>query len=41
METDEIKLMKTAVVKPYVDFTNLEELFIVAPKDTREIKYEE
>jgi len=41
VETDEIKLMKTAVVKPYVDFTNLEELFIVAPKDTREIKYEE
>jgi len=41
VETDEIKLMKTAIVKPYVDFTNLEELFIVAPQDTREIKYEE
>lgn len=41
VETDEIKVMKTAIVKPYVDFTNLEELFIVAPQDTREIKYEE
>lgn len=41
VETDEIKVMKTAIVKPYVDFTNLEELFIVVPQDIREIKYEE
>ena len=40
METDEIKVMKTAIVKPYVDFTKLEELFVVIPKETREVKYE-
>ena len=36
---DKIKVMKSAVVKPYVDFNKIEELFIVAPKDKREIKY--
>lgn len=40
VETDEIKVMKTAIVKPYVDFTKLEELFIVIPKETREVKYD-
>ncbi|MGL5150259.1 MAG: rod shape-determining protein MreC [Clostridium sp.] len=40
VEEDKVKVMKTAIVKPYVDFNKLEELFIVAPKDTREIKYE-
>lgn len=39
VEEDKIKVMKTALVKPYVDFNKLEELFIVSPKDTREIKY--
>ena len=39
IETDEIKVTKTAIVKPYVDFDKLEDLFIVVPKDTREIKY--
>lgn len=39
VEEDKLKLMKSAVVKPYVDFNKLEELFIVSPKDTREIKY--
>ena len=39
VEEDKVKVMKTAVVKPYVDFNKLEELFIVSPKDTREIKY--
>ncbi|MBN1047594.1 rod shape-determining protein MreC [Clostridium botulinum] len=39
VEEDKIKVMKSAVVKPYVDFNKLEELFIVSPKDTREIKY--
>ncbi|SFC31396.1 rod shape-determining protein MreC [Clostridium uliginosum] len=39
VDEDKIKVMKTAVVKPYVDFNKLEELFIVSPKDTREIKY--
>lgn len=36
---DKVKVMKSAIVKPYVDFNKLEELFIVSPKDTREIKY--
>lgn len=39
VEEDKIKVMKSAVVKPYVDFNKLEELVIVSPKDTREIKY--
>ena len=39
VEEDKIKVMKSAIVKPYVDFNKLEELFIVSPKDTREIKY--
>lgn len=40
VETDEIKSMKTAIVKPYVEFNKLEELFVVIPTDTREVKYE-
>lgn len=39
VEEDKIKVMKNAVVKPYVNFNKLEELFIVSPKDSREIKY--
>lgn len=39
VEEDKVKVMKSAVIKPYVDFNKLEELFIVSPKDTREIKY--
>lgn len=39
VDQDNVKVMKSAVVKPYVDFNKLEELFIVSPKDTREIKY--
>lgn len=39
VESDEIKVMKTAIVKPYVDFNKLEELFVVVPKETREVKY--
>ena len=39
VEEDKVRVMKNAVVKPYVDFNKLEELFIVSPKDTREIKY--
>ena len=41
VETDEIKVMKTAIVKPYVDFNKLEELFVIIPKETREVKYED
>jgi len=39
VEEDKVHVMKNAIVKPYVDFNKLEELFIVSPKDTREIKY--
>lgn len=39
VQEDKVRVMKSAVVKPYVDFNKLEELFIVSPKDTREIKY--
>lgn len=39
IETDEIKVTKTAIVEPYVDFDRLEDLFVVVPKETREIKY--
>lgn len=40
VEEDRVSVMKTAVVKPTVEFNKLEELFIVAPKDKREIKYD-
>lgn len=40
VETDNVKVMKSAVVEPYVDFERLEELFIILPKETREIKYD-
>jgi len=40
VDEDKVKVMKTAIVKPTVDFNKLEELFIVAPKDKREIKYD-
>ncbi len=39
VDEDKVRVMKSAVVKPYVDFNKLEELFIVSPKDTRDIKY--
>lgn len=39
VETDDLKVMKSAVVKPYVDFNKLEELFVIIPKNTEEIKY--
>ncbi|MBD7910657.1 MULTISPECIES: rod shape-determining protein MreC [Clostridium] len=40
VEEDKVKVMKSAVVKPSVDFSKLEELYIVAPKDKKEIKYD-
>ena len=40
VEEDRGRVMKSAIVKPYVDFNKIEELFIVAPKDKREIKYD-
>ncbi len=39
IEEDKVNVMKNAVVKPNVDFNKLEELFIVVPKDKRDIKY--
>ncbi len=36
---DKGKVMKGAVIAPYVDFTKIEEVFIVVPKEDREIKY--
>ncbi|MBM6837228.1 rod shape-determining protein MreC, partial [Clostridium saudiense] len=33
VETDNVMVMKNAVIKPYVDFNKLEELFVVVPKD--------
>jgi len=40
VESDEIKVMKTAIVKPYVDFDKLENLFVIIPNETREVKYD-
>lgn len=36
---DKGKVMKSAIIEPYVDFSKIEEVFIVVPKDAREIKY--
>jgi len=36
---DKGEVMKSAIIEPYVDFTKLEEVFIVVPKEDREIKY--
>lgn len=33
VEVDSVGIMKKAVVKPYVDFNKLEELFVVVPKE--------
>lgn len=40
VETDNVMVMKNAIVKPYVDFNKLEELFIVVPKDKIDVKYD-
>jgi rod shape-determining protein MreC len=36
---DKGKVMKSAIIKPYVDFTKLKEVFIVMQKDPRKITY--
>lgn len=41
VEEDKVNVMKSAVIEPYVDFNKLEELLIIVPKDSRDIKYEE
>lgn len=38
VEVDSVAIMKTAIVKPYVDFNKLEELFVVVPKEKIDIK---
>jgi rod shape-determining protein MreC len=37
---DKAKVMKNAVIEPYVDFNKLEELFIIVPKDKNSSKYQ-
>lgn len=39
IEEDKVKVMKSATVKPFVDFNKLEELVIIVPKDTKDVKY--
>lgn len=39
VEIDNVMVMKNAVVKPYVDFNKLEELFVVVPQDEINVKY--
>jgi rod shape-determining protein MreC len=39
IEEDKGKIMKNAVIMPYVDFNKLEEVFIVVPNEIRDIKY--
>ncbi len=39
VETDNVRVMKNAIVKPYVNFNKLEELFIIIPKDKIDLKY--
>lgn len=40
VDTDNVMVMKNALVKPYVDFNKLEELFVVVPNDKINIKYD-
>lgn len=39
VEEDKGKVQKTAIIKPYVDFNKLEELFLVVFKDKENMKY--
>lgn len=39
IEEDKGKLIKNALIEPSVDFNKLEELFVVIPKNDREVKY--
>jgi rod shape-determining protein MreC len=40
VEEDRGKVMKNAVIQPYVDFNKLEEVSIIIPKDKSSIRYE-
>ena len=37
VEVDNVGIMKKAVVKPYVDFNKLQELFVIVPKEKVDI----
>lgn len=39
VEKDKGKIRKNAVIQPYVDFSKLEEVYIVIPKDLKKIEY--
>ena len=39
VEVDKGKVMKNAIIKPYVDLRKIEEVFIVIPKNKEEVKY--
>lgn len=39
VEIDKGKVMKTAVLQPYVDFNKLQEVFVVIPKNKMDINY--
>lgn len=39
VEEDKSKLLKSALIQPAVDFKRLEEIFVVIPKEKRDIKY--
>lgn len=39
VQEDKVKLTKNAIIQPYINYNKLEEVFVVVPKDTREIKY--
>ncbi|SHH94306.1 rod shape-determining protein MreC [Clostridium grantii DSM 8605] len=39
IEDDKSKLLKNALIEPAVDFNKLEEIFVVVPKETRNIEY--
>lgn len=39
VQEDKGKVMKSAIIEPYVDFSKIQEVFIVVPEDDREIKY--
>lgn len=39
VETDNVKVMKSAIVKPYAEFDKLEELVVIVPKNTIDVEY--
>ena len=39
VEVDNVKVMRSAIVKPYADFGKLEEVMAIIPKDTIDVEY--